>query len=823
VDEAHHIASGFDSRDPAAESSYEELRRAARDADRILLLSATPLLHNERNFLAMLHLLDPALYPLDGLAEFTARVASRRDFALRFQAFVPGAPDYVLEEHALAFSKLFSNDDVLTEQLRTLEEAIDADDVSRQADVVTSTRVHLGETYRLHQRVLRTRRGSPLARDFPVRGRRPPQRLLTRWVRSEPLDEWLSAWLDSASTWSAALPDPMPILPAVLGFLDRWRGAPAVLHSYVDEWLEQAGGPTATAEITVAERAAFAAITLTANDREHLRHLRSILEKEDFRERWLSETVDHVLGTPENTVVFCTHTATATLIADELDRRLAPRSVGRYTHSRITVDNVERELAGFQRGVRPYLVCDRAGEEGRNLQFARASVHVDLPWSPNRIEQRIGRLDRYAESDPVPSLVLVSESGVDAAWLALLVDGYGLFDDSIATLQHVLDKTVLDAVRRLIDHGPTELAQMAPALRERLETERREILQLEHLESIEGEHIFGRGLFGSLQDAEMAESELESATEAWLCGTRAFPESIGVECRLDADRSSVHYYHIDRFAELGMPYESVISHMGPCLGRARKYTFRRDTSYQNTDVALARPGEAILDALEDLTRVEDLGQTFAFWRRYPRAEDPLLLTTFTFRVEADADRGTSLLAGARVGPDRREALERTVDSFFAPQTITVWLGSDGMPVTDETLLKKLQPSFNWRSDRPLSSALIPRLENMFQLDWASWWRHQAGVAQREAETRAELVERKGQSARQAVDAYAYARHQLSLRSQIEIDPVHRTRFDEEIEVHRRLEAAVIAAIDAAVAMPEAVGVVLLARETPHDLLGIVDE
>ena len=39
-------------------------------------------------------------------------------------------------------------------------------------------------------------------------------------------------------------------------------------------------------------------------------------------------------------------------------------------------------------------VTDRIGEDGLNLQFADAVVHLDLPTSLMRVEQRIGRLDR---------------------------------------------------------------------------------------------------------------------------------------------------------------------------------------------------------------------------------------------------------------------------------------------------------------------------------------------------------------------------------------------------------------------------------------------
>ena len=40
------------------------------------------------------------------------------------------------------------------------------------------------------------------------------------------------------------------------------------------------------------------------------------------------------------------------------------------------------------------ILCDATGGEGRNFQNADWVIHVDLPWTANAIEQRIGRLDR---------------------------------------------------------------------------------------------------------------------------------------------------------------------------------------------------------------------------------------------------------------------------------------------------------------------------------------------------------------------------------------------------------------------------------------------
>ncbi len=49
------------------------------------------------------------------------------------------------------------------------------------------------------------------------------------------------------------------------------------------------------------------------------------------------------------------------------------------------------------------MIATEAGAEGINLQFCSLVVNYDLPWNPQRIEQRIGRCHRYATKPPRPT------------------------------------------------------------------------------------------------------------------------------------------------------------------------------------------------------------------------------------------------------------------------------------------------------------------------------------------------------------------------------------------------------------------------------------
>ena len=43
------------------------------------------------------------------------------------------------------------------------------------------------------------------------------------------------------------------------------------------------------------------------------------------------------------------------------------------------------------------LLCSEVGCEGLDFQFCDLLINYDIPWNPMRVEQRIGRIDRYGQ------------------------------------------------------------------------------------------------------------------------------------------------------------------------------------------------------------------------------------------------------------------------------------------------------------------------------------------------------------------------------------------------------------------------------------------
>ncbi len=69
-----------------------------------------------------------------------------------------------------------------------------------------------------------------------------------------------------------------------------------------------------------------------------------------------------------------------------------------------------------------------AGGVGLNLQFASTLINLDLPWNPAVLEQRIGRLHRLGQKEPVHVLLLVADDSFESGLESTLRNKRTLFD-----------------------------------------------------------------------------------------------------------------------------------------------------------------------------------------------------------------------------------------------------------------------------------------------------------------------------------------------------------------------------------------------------------
>ena len=104
------------------------------------------------------------------------------------------------------------------------------------------------------------------------------------------------------------------------------------------------------------------------------------------------------------------------------------------------------------------LIVTDAGSEGLNLQFCNTVINYDLPWNPQKIEQRIGRCHRYGQTHDVVAINLLNtENEADKRVYEILSRKFELFDGVFGASDVALgvlesgvgfEKTILDIYQR---------------------------------------------------------------------------------------------------------------------------------------------------------------------------------------------------------------------------------------------------------------------------------------------------------------------------------------------------------------------------------------
>lgn len=100
------------------------------------------------------------------------------------------------------------------------------------------------------------------------------------------------------------------------------------------------------------------------------------------------------------------------------------------------------------------MISTEAGAEGINLQFCNIVINYDLPWNPQRVEQRIGRCHRYGQKNDVVVLNFLNRSNAaDRRVFELLDQKFRLFNGIFGASDEVLGAigSGVDFERRILD------------------------------------------------------------------------------------------------------------------------------------------------------------------------------------------------------------------------------------------------------------------------------------------------------------------------------------------------------------------------------------
>ena len=104
------------------------------------------------------------------------------------------------------------------------------------------------------------------------------------------------------------------------------------------------------------------------------------------------------------------------------------------------------------------LICTEAGAKGLNLQFCETVINYDLPWNPQRIEQRIGRCHRYSQKRDVTVVnFIASDNEAHKLTFEILSQKLDLFGRVLDASDHVLHEPRTDAPELMVTALSVEL------------------------------------------------------------------------------------------------------------------------------------------------------------------------------------------------------------------------------------------------------------------------------------------------------------------------------------------------------------------------------
>ena len=168
------------------------------------------------------------------------------------------------------------------------------------------------------------------------------------------------------------------------------------------------------------------------------------------------------------------------------------------------------------------LISSDVGSEGLDFQFCDTIFNYDLPWNPMKVEQRIGRIDRFGqESDAIRIYNLVIEDTVESRILMRLYERIEIFKQSIGDLEAILGDQIRELTQAVFSNrlSPQEEIKRAEEAVIKILRQKQEIEEFEQkkLQFLGQEAIFATTVERTIESGLfVSEAELRSLVEGYL-------------------------------------------------------------------------------------------------------------------------------------------------------------------------------------------------------------------------------------------------------------------------------------------------------------------
>ena len=423
------------------ERYYQWLLRLSKNAKNILMLSATPVQRRRDEYKKLLQLIQPEKYTSMSDGKFEELLELQGDIVRRVHELLEDLDSYLEEiedsdgEHTEETEEVFDDiqDDLVKiykvvsdELFKKLCEKIEYYSEDFGIEQIQAAIAYICENYQFEKSIIRNRREEE--DDYNVRELEAISydmqtnfnnteynvyKRLASWIETHDTDyntflfhykNIVAAFFSSASAFQKSLKDSALCIPEELVKLaNAWAKEEAdklkKIHEYMDD-------PT------------------------------------DYASR-LNNVIDYIdqEASGKKVLVFTNFDETFSLYQEAFINYFGEGHCAFFSKN---MDAENRELSAYRFEIdKDYwiLLSDESGGEGRNFQNADVLVHIDLPWSANDLEQRIGRLDRIGreKNKTVLSVVCYSKESLEYDLFKFWNQGIGIFTKAQSGLEIIMN------------------------------------------------------------------------------------------------------------------------------------------------------------------------------------------------------------------------------------------------------------------------------------------------------------------------------------------------------------------------------------------------
>lgn len=272
-----------------------------------------------------------------------------------------------------------------------------------------------------------------------------------------------------------------------------------------------------------------------------------------------------------------------------------------FIHGGMNIDERIRAEKIFRDETNVMVATEAAGE-GINLQFCHIMINYDIPWNPNRLEQRMGRIHRYGQQKDVYIFNLVAENTREGKVLAKLFDKLEKIRESLGSdkvfdiIGDVFEVKKINLYQLILD-AVTNAKTMDEILQE-LDIE----IDEEYINEIKNE-LLGESLATRVIDYSRIKEMAEKAKEY-----RLIPEYVEAFFKKAYQKAGGKFREIKGgFIAIDetIPYDirritestEFKNRYGIMMRRYPKATFDKEIAFKNPDAEFISFGHPLLEAL----------------------------------------------------------------------------------------------------------------------------------------------------------------------------------------------------------------------------------